>query len=142
MVFILEATDASISIANSSASTVASVIRKRTGVDLLQMPHMPMIEYVLRKSGSVIVAGTIPFLISRLAFLLKIDLPFSDFSPPYLSSLGFIFARVLMYSFAFSIFAGRNLSYGTRFGLQNPPRIGKPWLKKRLTVLLETIVPV
>ena len=32
------------------------------------------------------------------------------FSSPYLSRLGSIFAKYLMYSFAFSIFAGRNLS--------------------------------
>jgi hypothetical protein len=54
------------------------VIRYHTGEDLLDMPHIPIMEYVLRRSGSVIVGGTSPVKTSLRAFLLKIALPFSD----------------------------------------------------------------
>jgi hypothetical protein len=73
------------------------------------MPHIPIMEYVFRRSGSVNVAGTSPVKISLRAFLLKIALPFSDFSSPYFSRSGLIFERWPRYSHAFSILPGRNL---------------------------------
>ncbi len=66
----------SISSENRLASTVASVIRYLTGVELVQIPHMPIIEYVLHRSRSIVVAGTSPVRTSLRASLLKIDLPF------------------------------------------------------------------
>ena len=101
-----DTTASSISITKSSASTVDSVILYFTGVDLLEIPQIPMIEYEFRKSGSVIVGGTMPVNGSRRASLLQISRPLRDFSSAYFSLSGSILASALMYSMAFSIFLG------------------------------------
>ncbi len=106
------------------------------------MLHIPIMKFVLRRSGSVNVDGTSPVKISLRAFLLKIALPFSNFSSPYFSRYGLIFERWPRYSHTFSMLPGWNLSYGTRFSLHNLLLIGKAKWNHRDTVLSDTIVPV
>jgi hypothetical protein len=53
---------------------------------------MPIIEYLFLKSGSVIMCRTSHVKTSLRAFLLKMALPFKDFSSPYFSRSGFILA--------------------------------------------------
>ena len=77
---------------------------------------MPIIEYVFRKSGSVIVGGTSPVKTSRRASLLNIALPFNDFSSPYFSRSGLILAMWLRYSHAFSMFLVRQYKAGPELG--------------------------
>jgi hypothetical protein len=101
-----DATASFISIAKSSASTVDSVILYFTGVDLLEIPQIPMIKYEFRKSGLVIVGGTMPVNGSQQASLLQISHPLRDFFSAHFSLPGLILASALMYSMAFSIFLG------------------------------------
>ena len=80
--------------------------------DLVHVPHMPIIKYVFRRSGSVVGGGTSPVKTSCRASLLNIGaaFPFNDFLPPYFSRSVLILAMWLRFSHAFSMFLGQNLA--------------------------------
>ena len=78
---------------------------------------------------------------SRQASLLQISHPSRDFLSAYFSLPESILASALMYSMAFSIFLGRNLSYGTRLGTHSPARIVKAWLKKEMSSTWKLLSP-